>query len=381
MTTLSALSRSAALGAILISASVLAACSSSTSTTRDPDANTNAATPEWSIDHGAWKSLGYRWEWTGYPILGDRAFLTDMIAYDDAIITLASDTSVSVLEPSTGKVRWAKTLDRPTTQLFAPDRVGNTLFLPSDTELYELDLTTGNTLDRDAVGAIINTSPLVMGNLAFMGTTRNELIAFQLDNDFKSWGYDFGGAIQSPPVRVDSDTIAMISAAGDLRLLSTVTGTTELSTKIAGGAVTDMLVDPDTIYIPSADQSIYAFALTDGVRYWRKRTSAPITVQPVLDDGVMYATTADDGLVAIDSISGDTLWNNNDIGGWVVSIAGDDELIVWTGRELLAVDKDTGELIVGVRLDNVAGVRTDTLHDSDLYVITADGSIAKFSRR
>lgn len=379
MTTLSDLSRPAALGAIFISASVLAACSSSSSAQRAPESA--AAIPEWSINHGAWKSLGYRWEWTGYPIVGDNAFLTDMIAYDDTIITLASDTSVSALEPSTGKVRWAKSLDRPTTQLFAPDRVGSTLYLPSDTDLYELDLRTGNTLDRDAVGAIINTSPLVMGNLAFMGTTRNELIAFQIDNDFKSWGYDFGGAIQSTPVRVDEDTIAMISAAGDLRLLNTITGSTELSTKIAGGAVTDMLVDPDTIYIPSADQSIYAFALTDGVRYWRKRTSAPITVQPVLDKGVMYATTADDGLVAIDSISGDTLWNNNDIGGWVVSIADDDELIVWTGRELLAVDKDTGELIVGVRLDNVAGVRTDTLHDSDLYVITANGSIAKFSRR
>lgn len=379
MTTLPLLTRSAALGAISLSLTALGACSSTTSTTRAPE--TSADIPEWTIDHSAWKSLGYQWEWTGYPVMGDRAYLTDMIAYNDTIVTLASDTSVSTLEPSTGKIRWSKALDRPTTQLFAPARVGNTLFLPSDTDLYELDLTTGNTLDRDAVGAIINTSPLIMGNLAFMGTTRNELIAFQFDNDFKSWGYDFGGAIQSPPVRVDDDTLAMISAAGDLRLLNAVTGSTELSTRVAGGAVTDLLVDPDTIYIPSSDQSIYAFALADGVRYWRKRTSAPITVQPVLDDGVMYASTADDGLVAIDTISGDTLWNNNDIGGWVVSIVDDDELIVWTGRELLAVDKDTGELIVGARLDNVAGVRTDTLHDSDLYVITANGSIAKFSRR
>ncbi len=364
--------------AALTPAVVLQACSTTQSTSTSP---ATKSSEKWTLDHDAWHDLGYRWEWTGYPLMKDGATLTDAVAYEDALITVASDTTVTCMETSTGKVRWAKQLDRPTTQLFEPSRVGETLFICSDTELHEINLKNGNTLDRDTVGAIINTKPLIMGNLALFGTTRNELIAFERTNDFNAWSYRFTGEIESPAIQVDWDSIAMISAGGDLRVLNVAEGASEMTAKISGGAVASMLADDGAVIVPSLDQSIYSFALRDGYRYWRKRTSAPILIQPVLHDGIVYATTADDGFVAIDSISGEVLWNNDSISGWAVSLANGDELMVWSGKHLHAIDIDSGEIISSVTLDNTSGVRADQFVDGNLYVISDDGAIARLSLR
>ncbi|MBO6514782.1 MAG: hypothetical protein JJ974_12540, partial [Phycisphaerales bacterium] len=112
-------------------------CSSTRSSSK---AITSADAEPWVIDHDAWHDLGYRWEWTGFPLMSKGSGLTDAVTFEDAIITTASDTTVTCLESSTGKVRWAKQLDRPTTQLFEPVRVGNTLYITSDTELHELSI-------------------------------------------------------------------------------------------------------------------------------------------------------------------------------------------------------------------------------------------------
>ncbi|MBL4810476.1 MAG: PQQ-binding-like beta-propeller repeat protein [Phycisphaerales bacterium] len=370
--------RNTLLLAVLLPVAILQACSTTQSTNAPKNSN---ATEPWSIDHDSWYELGYRWEWTGFPLMQAGAGLTDAVAYKDAIITTASDTTVTCLESSTGKVRWAKQLDRPTTQLFEPTRVDQTLFICSDTELHEINIKNGNTLDRDSVHAIINTKPIIMDNLALFGTTRNEFFAFELRNDFKLWSYKFDGEIQSPAVNIDGQSVAMISAGGDLRVLNARDGSSIMKTNIAGGSLATILANNQTVYIPSTDQSIYAFNIEDGLRKWRKRTSEPVLVQPVIHKGVMYASTADDGLVALDAITGQPLWTNTTIQGWVVSLANNDELMVWTGTALVAVDKDSGEIIASATLNGAAGIRADNFIDGNLYVITQDGAIAKFSLR
>ncbi len=359
-------------------AGVTSACSSTQTTSK---AITTPDAEPWTIDHDAWHELGYRWEWTGFPLMSKGAGLTDAVTFDDAIITTASDTTVTCLESSTGKVRWAKQLDRPTTQLFEPVRVGNTLYITTDTELHELNIKNGNTLDRDNVRAIINTRPLILGNLAIFGTTRNEIFAFETTNDFLLWSYTFDGDIESPAIKVNDEIIAMVSAGGDIRVLEARSGDSILKSNIAGGTYNDMLVDNGNLFIASNDQSLYSFSLEDGSRQWRKRTSKPLTVQPTLHDGVLFASTADQGLSAFDADSGKMLWNNNDIAGWVVSIANGDELIVWTGSSLAAVDKDSGDVITSANLKGAAGVRADEFIDGNIYVISPSGALAKFTLR
>ena len=343
-----------------------------------PRARTPEARP---IDHAGWEDLGYRWEWTGYPLMGPGANITEAAVLGDMIMTVASDTTLTALETSTGRVRWARALDRDTTtRIFEPALHDGRLIITSDTEFSEIDTDSGNTIDRDEVGAIINTPPVMVEDIAYMGTTRDELIAFRIGRDFVRWRYRFDGPIQSPALPIDEDRIAMISGAGDLRVLDTRYGETRMSASIAGGSVTHMLHDGDTIYIASTDQSLYAFDLEEGIRLWRRRTSAPLTTQPILLDGILYATTQESGLTAIDADTGESRWENPEIGGWVVTV-NDDELIAWNGRDLLLVDTDRGELIRTLTLEGISGVRAGTKQNADIFTIDARGIVSKFSPR
>jgi len=370
--------RSSAMSAVCVAVTLaLGACETNTRSGTPRD-ETPEARP---IDHDGWNALGYRWSWTGYPLMSRGALITEAAVLDDMVVTVASDTTLTVLETSTGRVRWARELDRDTTtQIFEPALSGGRLIVTSDTEFSEIDTESGNTIDRDAVGAIINTPPVMIEDIAYMGTTRDELIAFRIGRDFVRWRYRFDGPIGAPALPIDEERVAMISGGGDLRVLNARYGETQMAARIAGGTTTRMLHDGRRIYIASTDQSLYAFDLDEGTRLWRRRTSAPLTAQPVLDDDVLYATTEDTGLTALDAATGRTRWENPQIGGWVVSINGD-ELVVWNGRDLMLVDARRGDLIATTTLEGVSGVRASAKRGADLYTIDARGVVSKFSPR
>ncbi len=355
----------------------LGGCTSSSSTQRTDDAI--VAAPKWTINHTDWSQMGYQWQWTGSPPLQPGARIDHATAYDDILVFQGSGSTLSVLETNTGKVRWSRQVDRPSTRFQESVRRGETLYTASDTDLWEINIRNGNTLDRDALGTLVNTSPLIVDGLAIFGTLAGELFAWQLENDFKLWSYKFNGPIHIPAISVSEDYIAAISEGGDLRTLETINAYSGMTAQIAGGTDTNLLTDGIGIYIASKDQSLYAFDIEDGFRFWRKRSSAPITVQHTLYQGVVYATTQDTGLTAIDSATGDTLWETGTIGGWVLTVVDEKELIVWSGYELLAIDKDRGDVIERMPLTNIAGMRTNSIDNGDLYVITLEGTVAKFS--
>lgn len=377
---------------LALAVGTLGACTSTQSTSDSSTANAGtpgstpaqpapAKTKGWTIDHEGWNELGYQWQWTGYPPTQPGAVIEHATAYEDLLTFIGSGSTLSVLDASTGKVRWSRQLDRATTRFVEPTRRDGTLYAASDTELWEIDLRNGNTIDRDSMGTLVNTSPLIVDNLAIFGTLAGELFAYQMTNDFKLWSYQFDGPIHVPAIQVSDNLIAAISEKGDIRTLIASNAHSGMRARIAGGAEAELLTDNVGLYVASLDQSIYAFDINDGFRFWRIRSSDPITVQHTLHQGTIYASTRDKGLMSIDTATGEILWNNPEIGGWVLTVVNDAELIVYSGFEMLAIDKDRGDIIARTPLDQVAGVRSDTLDNGNIYVITLDGGVAKFGLR
>ncbi|MDF1808079.1 MAG: PQQ-binding-like beta-propeller repeat protein [Phycisphaerales bacterium] len=372
---------SAAAFSVAMSMSVGCSSSSSSTSPKTDAADAEVVAPEWEISHAGWSELGYEWQWTGFPPLQPGAVLDHATAYDDILVFQGSGSTLSVLETNTGKVRWSRQVDRPATLFQESVRRGETLYTASDTDLWEFNLHNGNTIDRDALGTLVNTSPLLVDNLAIFGTLSGELFAFEMVNDFKLWSYRFDGPINTPAIQIDDNYIAAISENGEIRSLETVNAHTGMSTKIAGGSDANLVSDGVGIYVASKDQSLYAFDAADGFRFWRVRSSAPVTVQHTLHEGVVYATTNDTGLAAIDSATGEMIWNNESVGGWVMTVSEGNELIVWSGYELLSIDKDRGDVLSRIPLEGIAGIRTNSIDDGDLYVVTLEGSVAKFSHK
>jgi outer membrane protein assembly factor BamB len=366
-------------GALTLTAS---GCSTTSSGSNSASENSQpSADTEWDIDHAAFKELGFQWDWSGYPPLQKNAELVHATAYHDVVVAQGSGATLSVLDANTGKIRWSMQVDRPTTYFFEPVRFGETLYIASETDLYEVNLKNGNTLDQDSLQTVVSTPPAIIDNIAVFGTSTGELFGFQMDQDFKLWSYKFDGPINTRAIEVDDEYVAALSEGGDLRTIRVKSAESGAVMRIAGGSTTDILTDGFAFYVGSSDQSIYSFSSDDGYRFWRERSSAPITIQPVLHDGILYVTTEDAGLCAMDSETGEYIWQNQSLGGWAVGLRGGDELIIWTGLELVSVDAERGDILSRVPLPNIAGVRTDMFENGNLYIIAFDGRIAKFSPR
>jgi len=361
----------------------LGGCSTTATTDAQDDPAAIIATPvaSWSIDHDAFREMGYRWDWSGFPPLQKNAELAHAQAHHDVIITLGSGATLSVMDARTGKIKWSKQVDRPITSFFEPVRFGETLYVSSETNLYEINLKNGNTIDEDRLGTIVSTAPAIIDNIAVFGTTAGELFGFQMDQDFKLWSYKFDGPIHTKAVELDDEFVAAISDGGDIRTIRAKSAESANIMRIAGGARTDMLTDGVALYIASTDQSAYSFAIEDGFRYWRQRSSAPIMAQPVLHDSIFYVSMDDTGLAAMDAETGEMIWNNADLMGWPIGLLGGNELIVWTGYELISLDNERGDILSRISLPYASGVRTDMFEDGNIYIVTNDGRIAKFSPR
>jgi outer membrane protein assembly factor BamB len=361
---------------------VLHACTSTpgTATTADAPLQGVALSPDYAVDHDAWQSLGYRWEWNSRPPMVAGAQMDFADAYDDVIVVQDTGSLVSVIESGTGKIRWYKQVRETVTRFVGNTRQGDSLIVANETELFEFDINTGNTIDRTDLKTIATTRPAMFGNLAVIGNAAGRLIAIDTKNDVRIWEYQYDGLLESPPIRVDSSTVAAVSTKGDLRVLDVDTARTKAAARISGNAGSDILTDGEYLFIGSLDQSVYAFDLFDGSRAWRHRSAAPVTVQPTLIDETLFATTKDSGLIAFDGYTGDTLWTNPTIGGWVVTTS-EGDLIVWTGREILRVDAERGDVIARAKLENISGIRSNSPIDGEIFVISAQGTVAKFSPR
>lgn len=367
-----------------LSAAGLTACSTTQSTSSaSADVDTVAGVviaPTYEVDHEAWKKLGFRWEWNARPpmVAGGQMEYAD--AYDDVIVVQDTGSLVSVIEASTGKVRWFKQVRDTVTRFVGTTRQGDSLFIANETELFELAIQTGNTLDRTDLNTIATTRPVMFGELAVFGNAAGRLMAMDTKNDVRIWEYQFDGLLESPPIAIDSSTVAAISTTGEVRVLDVDSARTEAASKISGNAGGEMVTDTELLYIGSLDQSVYAYDLFDGSRAWRHRSSGPVTIQPTLIDETLFATTADSGLIAFDAFTGEQLWSNPGIGGWVVTTS-DGDLIVWTGREIARVDAVRGDIISRVELLEVSGIRSNTPIDGEIFVISAAGTVAKFAAR
>lgn len=363
---------------LLAAAGVLTACGSGGSTR--PAAADTGPVPEFSVDHAAWNDLGYRWEWTTRPPTTRNGVIAFADAFEDLVIIQDTGAMVSVIEAPTGRVRWNKQAARTNTRFLGNVRRDSSVVVTNETQLFEFDLRTGNTVDLTQVNGIATTRPAFFGDTAVLATAEGRLVALDTRQDLRVWEYQLDGLIETPPLKIDDTRVAGISTRGEIRVLDAGRARTISSGRISGDSGDWMVSDGEFLFIGSLDQSVYGYDLADGTRLWRLRSSAPVTIQPTLIGDTLYVTTADTGLTAINPVTGEIRWSNTDLGGWVLTTQ-EDDLMVWTGGELLRVDAERGDLISRARFDTLSGLRTDSQDGGDIYAISKDGAVARFSPR
>lgn len=333
------------------------------------------------ITHADWAKLGYRWEWAGSPSLSRGGEVAFIDAYHDRVVVQETGSIISVLNPSSGAVVWAADLPGRASKLVGNVRVDDTLYCTTETDLFEMELGTGNLIDRYALPRVVSTVPAIFGKVAIFGSNAGEVVAFNRQYKLDVWRYDLKGPIESRPIAIDDRTVAVISQIGEVLFVDPTTGRAVGRNQISGGLANDPVTDGFRLFVASEDQSVYGFDAAGGARLWRHRTSNPLRTQPVLHDNVLYYSSADEGVTALNADTGEVVWNIKNLGNaWVVGVR-DGNLVLWDGRFMTLVDPEYGEVVERAEMPGIRGVRTDKFVDGNLYAIAGPGTVLKFSPR
>lgn len=254
-------------------------------------------------------------------------------------------------------------------------------------------------------GRVIST-PLVVGDAVYVGSTDGALYALTRADGTQRWKFETEGAVNSSPA-VFEGIVIFSSVDGSIYGVDAATGTKRWSFATRGerrftapgihGAIpsTERMPDPFDLflssptivdgvaYIGSGDQHVYALdARTGGLR-WSFASGDVIHASPAVVGGVVYVGSWDRNLYALDAATGRERWRYttgndtiiyNQI-GLASSPAVADGMVFVGGRDgrFHAVDAGTGALRWTV--DNRGGwtIASPAVRNGVVYFPTSDG--------
>lgn len=340
-------------------------------------------TAAFPIDDAAFLKLGYRRDWVGYPALAERARVVHLGIFDDAIVVQDSATMTTVLEPSTGELRWKQQLATPLTKFFGmgryPATSGGAIIFAADSEVFGVKPLDGGIILRQRYEKVINTPPAIRGELAMFGTPSGEIMGHSLGLGLKRWGFDTPAAFAQPLVQM-GDVVAGVNRTGEVVFLNSTNGSViSRSRAMFEGPSTAPIAAGDALVVANADQSIYMFRPGQDRPARQYRTSSPLRVQPSYNAGVLYCEV-EGSLMAFKMPELSPMWTSKGTKGTAVALR-KDRLLVWDPNgngTLVSLDPRRGDVIDRLELPAVQSIMFDRFQDGTMFIVSRSGLVAKF---
>jgi hypothetical protein len=331
------------------------------------------------INHDTYSRLGYRHQWSGFPVMSPGAQVREFDILGDALVVMDEENMLTVMRTSTGAINWSDQVGPHLTKFVGNIRDGNRLLVSSESDVFTYDIETSTLLDKEHLNKVVNTRPLQVGNILIYGTASGEIFGQIKEAGFRAWGNTIDGAIEIDPVLL-GNTIGFVSHTGSVQFVDGVTGTTLGRNRIFDGPGADLAASETMMFVASLDRSLYAFDINGAVPRWRRRTDTRLTYPPIYHDGKVYCAIESAGMVCLDAATGREMWTAHNVSGRVVGVR-HGRLLVWDGTEAILLDPTSGEVIDHAPLKNVAFLKTDKFVDGNVYAVSGAGVVAKFSPR
>lgn len=357
---------------------VLAACGSDLRLPGGPNLSPQQRAERFPMAHDEFAKLGYRVDWTGFGVMTRGGTATHVLVTADAIYILESGTVVTALDTSNGARRWSEELATPLTRFVGMAEASDGVIIASEADLFFCDFESGNVRDRQRLGNIVNTPPILVGNIAVFGTVGSGVMGHLTIRGVTLWGYTMEGTIDQSLAEVGG-AIGAVSRTGEVVFVDGSTGALLMQSRIFDGTSVPPAASNSLMFIASEDQSLYAFSPLSPRPVWRVRAEAPIRDRPVFHDGTLYCTIPGDGLTAFRE-DGTARWNNPAVTGHVVGSVGG-RLIVWNGEKAFLVDPAAnGAIREEAALEGVRHLLADRFEDGNIYAVSDLGVVRKLVR-
>lgn len=367
------LTRVAALGAVLLTAALLAACSGSS---RPKPASLESFTPSQTI----------RTVWSARLGAADGAM---SLAVSGASVSVAStDGQVVSLEASTGRERWRGSVGQRLSAAVGSDGRFAAV-VTSDNELVTLD--EGKPIWRERMPGRVITAPLVAGERVFVQSVDRSVRAYDALNGRWLWQYQRPG-MNDPLSLAQTGVLAafrdtLVTGHGTRLIgLEPTRGTPRFDVSLAqprGSNEVERLSDlvgpvartDDALCMRSFQLAVGCVNMNRGILRWSRPQSGYQGLGA--DDNVVVGADSADRLTAWRTESGETLWRVERF-----QYRGLSTPVIWSG--LIAVGDSEGQLhflsiqdgrtVARVALDSALSA-APVVADGHLLVSTRSGTL------
>ena len=255
-------------------------------------------------------------------------------------------------------------------------------------------------------GGRVLSSPLVVGEAIYVGSTDGALYALNRATGEQRWKFETRGPVSSSPAfanglvfvaSLDGNIYAVDATSGRQQWVFATKGERRFTAPGIHGAMprTERMPDPfdvflssptvvdGTVYIGSGDQQVYALDAATGARRWSFATGDVVHASPAVVDGVVYIGSFDRNLYALDAATGRERWRYTTGNDTVIynqvglpsspAVANGTVFVGGRDGRFHAVDARSGT--VRWTIDNKGGwtIASPAVKDGIVYFPTSDG--------
>jgi len=177
---------------------------------------------------------------------------------------------------------------------------------PADGFVVALDARTGVERWRAPVG-VTESSPLVVGNLLYVGSWDGRLYALDRLTGAIRWSFRTGGKIKGGAAAAGR-TIVVGSYDGRVYALDARTGAERWSAADGSSIYANPVIVDGRAVVGDLGGSISAFRLADGQRLWSTRTAGYVYGSGAVWKHAVYVGSYDGRLYALDAATGQIRW-------------------------------------------------------------------------
>jgi outer membrane protein assembly factor BamB len=191
----------------------------------------------------------------------------------------------------------------------SPAVVGGIAYIGSDDgALWAFDATTGAVVWRDPVGAQVRSSPAVADGRVVFGSADGFVYADDALTGARLWSFAIGGNVTAPPLVVDS-SVYVGSRGGTFAALDAATGALLWKTNpwsMWGGAA----MAKGVVYVGSDQSKVFAYDAATCALIWSKALGARVRSTPSVADGKVFVGTDAGAVVALSADTGTVRWTS-----------------------------------------------------------------------
>ena len=224
------------------------------------------------------------------------------IVSDEAVLTRTTAPSIHKL--------WGAATDPSAEGInSSPAVVGDLAYIGSDDgSLWAFDATTGAPVWRDPVGGDVRSSPAVADGRVFFGSSGGSVYADDALTGARLWAYPIGGNVTAPPLVVGT-TVYIGSRGGTFAALDAATGSLLWKANPWGmwaGAASSKGI----VYVGSEQSKVFAYDAATGALIWSRGLGARVRSTPSVADGRVFVGTDAGKVVALDADTGRVRWSS-----------------------------------------------------------------------